>query len=510
MDPWLTRRAVDGRPHAGGYDRAVRNPRVAIVGAGMSGLLMGIKLAEAGFRDFTIYEKAGAIGGTWRDNRYPGLACDIPSRYYSYSFAHNPDWTHVYSPGPEILRYLEGVADRFGLRPHLRLATKVTHGRFEDGRWRIRTEQGDEEAFDFLVSACGILHHPRMPRIEGLERFRGPCFHTAQWDDGVTLAGKRVGLVGNGSTGVQIVAAVSKEVGRLTLFQRTPQWVFPIPNLPYTRFGRQVVGRSRRLSRLASRFYQASYEHVLTRGMVEPGWQRRMMSWICRAHLGLVRDRELRRRLTPDHRPMCKRLVVSGGFYLAMNRDNVELATEPIARVEPDGVVTADGRLHELDVLVLATGFDAHAFLRPMELVGEDGYTLAQAWSKDPRAYQTVALPRFPNFFLLVGPHSPYGNQSVIMISETQVAYVMQWIRRWAAGEVDRMAPSVAATERFNAEVKRAMPSTIWVSGCNSWYLDSEGVPELWPWRQDRHRELLREPALEDFELVAGPQPPRS
>jgi cation diffusion facilitator CzcD-associated flavoprotein CzcO len=470
----------------------------------MSGLLMGIKLAQAGFRDFTIYEKEGAIGGTWRDNRYPGLSCDIPSRYYSYSFAHNPDWTHVFSPGPEILRYLEDVADRKGLRQHIRLGTRVESGRFDQGRWLVRTEHGDEEDYDFLISACGILHHPRLPTIEGLDSFAGACFHTARWDDGVPLAGRRVGIIGNGSTGVQIVAAIAKEVDRLLLFQRTAQWIFPLPNPRYGRLGRTVGGRSRRLSRLGYLFYRACYERVLTRGMVEPGWERRLMGWICRQNLRVVRDRELRRRLTPDYQAMCKRLVVSAGFYPAMNRRNVELVDEAIERVEPRGVVTRAGGLHDLDVLVLATGFDAHAFLRPMELEGEDGYTLEEAWSRDPRAYQTVALPRFPNFFLLVGPHSPYGNQSVIMISETQVDYVMQWIRLWAAGKVDRMAPTEEATRRFNAQVREAMPATVWATGCNSWYLDSAGVPELWPWRQDRHRELLREPALEDFDVVGG------
>ena len=317
------------------------------------------------------------------------------------------------------------------------------------------------------------------------------------------MAGKRVGLIGNGSTGVQITAGIAGQVGRLELFQRTPQWVLPLPNPRYTRLGRRIGG-SRRLSRLGYRFYQAVYERVLTRGMVEPGWERRLISWACRANLRVVRDRGLRAALTPDYEAMCKRIVVSAGFYRAMNRPNVELVTDRIDHIEPRGVVTADGRLHELDVLVFATGFDSHAFLRPMELVGEEGYTLEEAWSRDPRAYQTVALPRFPNFFLLVGPHSPYGNQSVIMISETQVAYVMQWIRLWARGEVDRMAPRAEAMDRFNADVRAAMPATIWVTGCNSWYLDSEGVPELWPWRQSRHRELLRAPALEDFEIVPG------
>jgi cation diffusion facilitator CzcD-associated flavoprotein CzcO len=252
----------------------VRSPRVAIVGAGMSGLLMGIKLSEAGFRDFQIFEKADALGGTWRDNRYPGLACDIPSRYYSYSFAPNPDWSHVFSPGPEILRYLEGVADRYGLHDHLRLGTRVLSGHFEDGRWRVVSERGDEGHFDFLISACGVLHHPRMPAIEGLESFAGPSFHTARWPEGLDLAGRRVGLIGNGSTGVQITAGISHEVGRLELFQRTPQWILPLPNPRYSRLGRRI-GASRRLSRLGYRAYRALYERILTRGMVEPGWQRR-------------------------------------------------------------------------------------------------------------------------------------------------------------------------------------------------------------------------------------------
>ena len=468
----------------------------------MSGLLMGIKLAEAGLRDFTIYEKAPRIGGTWRDNRYPGLSCDVPSRFYSFSFAHNPDWSHVFSPGPEILAYLERMAGRYGLWPHIRTGARITHGDFTDGRWRLRTEDGETDEADFLISACGILHHPRVPEIEGLDSFAGPAFHTARWPEDVTLAGKRVGLIGNGSTGVQIVSAIKDEVAHLAHFQRTPQWVLSLPNPRYTAIGRSVVGPSRLLSRLAHLAYRFSYEAVLTRGMVQPGWQRRLINFSCRAHLRVVRDRELRRKLTPDYEPMCKRIIVSSGYYQAFNRPNVELVSEGIERVEERGVRTRDGRLHELDVLVLATGFDSHAFMRPMELEVEGGPTLAQAWAKDPKAYQTVALPGFPNFFLLVGPHSPYGNQSVIQISETQTDYVMQWVRMWARGEVERMAPTEEATARFNAEVRAAMPNTIWTTGCDSWYLDSEGVPELWPWVPKRHRDLLAAPNLADFEVT--------
>jgi cation diffusion facilitator CzcD-associated flavoprotein CzcO len=488
-----------------GYDGVPqREPRLAIVGAGMSGLLMGIKLLQAGFSDFTIFEKAEGIGGTWRDNRYPGLVCDIPSRFFSFSFAPNPDWSHVFSPQTEILAYFEEMAERYGLWSHIRLGTPVESAAFEQGRWSVRTPNG-KEAYDFLLSATGILHHPRIPDVEGIESFAGEAFHTAHWPEGLSLAGKRVGIIGNGATGIQVVETIGSQVGRLSLFQRTPHWVFPLPNKRYSRFGQWLMRRFPRLNHLGYQYYQTLYERILTAGMVRPGWQRSVISWITRQHLRVVRDRELRSRLTPNFSPMCKRIVRSSRFYPTMNRDNVDLVTDKVERVQPHGLLTADGTLHELDVLVLATGFDAHAFMRPLELVGEEGETLEAAWMEDPRAYLTVALPRFPNFFMLVGPYSPYGHQSVIMISETQADYIVHWVKMWASGEVDRMAPTEEALTRFEAEVREALPDTIWTSGCDSWYLNSSGVPALWPWEQKRHRELLREPVLEDFEIVCGP-----
>ncbi len=476
---------------------------MAIIGAGMSGVLMGVKLREAGFDDFAIYEKADAVGGTWRDNRYPGLACDIPSRYYSYSFAPNPAWSRVFSSGSEILSYLEGIVRRYRLAPHIRLGQEVEDARYVDRAWQVRTGDSTTE-FDFVVSACGILHHPRTPSIDGLEDFAGTSFHTARWPADLDLAGKRVGIIGNGSTGVQVIGSIAKEVGSLAVFQRTPHWIFPMPNPRYGPLGRFLVGRRPRLSKLAYRGYQELYERILTRGMVEDGWQRSFVSWVSRQHMRVVRDPELRRRLTPSYPPMCKRLIVSTRFLPAMNRDNVELVSEPILRAESHGLRTQDSRLHELDVLILATGFEAQAFMRPMALTGEDGVELAELWREDPHAYNTVALPGFPNLFVLVGPHSPYGHQSVVMIAETQVDYAMEWISMWAAGSVDRMAPTIEATDRFNAEVADALGDTIWTSGCQSWYLDSKGQPALWPWRASRHRELLRTPTLADFDVTAS------
>jgi cation diffusion facilitator CzcD-associated flavoprotein CzcO len=466
---------------------------------------MGIELKRAGIDSFTIYEKADAVGGTWRDNTYPGLSCDVPSRFYQYSFELNPDWTHVFSPGPEIWRYFERVADKYGLREHLRLGKEVVSARFEDGRWRIRTQDGEEAEVDFVVSACGVLHHPRTPDIEGLEQFSGAAFHSARWDHDVELEGKRIAVVGTGSTGVQIVTDLAGVAGRVLHFQRTPQWIFPAPNRRYTRLERAAHRRLPRLGRLEYRITEAALGYTFSRAVIRPGWQRRLMSALCRMNLKTVRDPELRRRLTPDYPPMCKRLVVSSGFYRAMQRPDVELVTEGIERVEPGGIVTGDGELHEADVIVFATGFDAHAYMRPMDVVGEGGITLEEAWRDGPRAHRTVAIAGFPNFFMLMGPHSPVGNYSLVAIAEAQAGYAMRWIRMWRDGRLATVAPTGEAMARFNDDMRSAMPDTIWMTGCDSWYLGKDGRPEVWPWSPERHRAMLREPDPDEYEVREAP-----
>jgi cation diffusion facilitator CzcD-associated flavoprotein CzcO len=489
--------------HSAG-DHSFRAPTVAIVGAGMSGLCMGVKLRRAGIESFRIFEKAADVGGTWRENTYPGLVCDVPSRYYSYSFEPNPDWSRLMSPGGEIQGYLRGVADKYGLRPKIRFGAEVASARFEQGRWLVRLADGEEVEADFLVSACGVLHHPRHPDLPGLESFEGAAFHSARWDHGAALRGRRVGVIGTGSTGAQLVSALAGVAGELSVFQRTAQWIFPTPNLRYRDATRRLMRRFPFLGRASRRAWQAYVERVFGRAVVQPGWQRTAMGAICRLNLLTVRDRELRRRLTPDYDPMCKRLIVSGGFYRAIQRPGVELVTEEIERVEPAGVRTRDGVLHELDVLVLATGFDAHAYLRPIELVGEHGVRLDEVWRDGARAYRSVALPGFPNFFMLMGPHSPFGNQSLIAVAEDQADYVVRCIRMVADGRLAAVAPTAEATERFNEELRAAMGDTVWVTGCRSWYQGKDGRPELWPWPPERHREMLREPRLDELEPAPG------
>ncbi|MGE0659442.1 MAG: flavin-containing monooxygenase [Reyranellaceae bacterium] len=480
------------------------NPRFAIIGAGMSGILTAITLKNRGLTDFTVYEKAAKLGGTWRDNTYPGLACDVPSIVYAYSFELKPDWTRHFSPGGEIQTYFEGVARKYDVERFIRFNSEIELAEHRDGKWHLRTKDGHVDVVDFVISATGVLHHPAYPDIEGLGSFAGPCFHTARWDHSHSLDGKRVGIIGTGSTAIQIVPAIVDRVAKVSLFQRTAQWVLGMPNPAFSEDEKRMFAEK-------PEFLRQSYLHLgkrfidgFSRAVIGDQAELQRIEDACRENLETnVKDPELRRKLTPDYKAACKRLIVSDSFYPAIQRPNAELVTEGIERIEPKGVRTRDGRLHELDMLVLATGFDAHAFMRPMRIVGRDGLTLEQAWADSVQAYRSVSLPGFPNFFMLVGPNSPVGNFPLIMISELQLNYVLQLVDLVLQGRAREVAPSFAATERFNAAVREAMKGTVWMSGCRSWYLDKNGNAALWPWTFDRFQEEMRSPDLRDFDLVA-------
>jgi cation diffusion facilitator CzcD-associated flavoprotein CzcO len=476
-----------------------RAPSIVIVGAGMSGLCMAVELLGAGIDSFTILEKADEVGGTWRENTYPGLTCDVPSPFYSYSFAPNPEWSLRFSPAAEIQRYLCSVADRFDLRRRIRFGTEVVEARYEDaGGWWIQTAAGEELTADVVVAATGVLHKPRLPAITGIGEFAGRAFHSARWDHSATVDRARIGVIGTGSTGVQIVTALAGRAQRLVQFQRTAQWVLPWPNQRYSGVRRSLLRRFPWLQQPIYRATQRSYDY-LAQAVIKPGLRRSATGMLCGAHLRTVRDPELRARLTPGYEPFCKRLVISAGYYRAVQRPGVEVIADAIERIEPAGIRTADGRLHELDLIVFATGFDAHAFMRPMDVIGEGGLTLARAWSDGPRAHRTVALPGFPNLFLLMGPNSPIGSSSLIPIAEAQAGYVRQWIERLRSGEVTAVAPTESATAAFNAEIRANMGDTVWVTGCDSWYLGPDGYPTLWPFSMDRFRRMLARPDPREF-----------
>ncbi len=476
--------------------------RFAVIGAGMSGILATVKLTEAGYDDVVVYEKGDRVGGTWRDNTYPGIACDVPSHLYSYSFAPNPEWSHTFSPGPEIHAYFERVAQEHGVVERVHFGETVERCEFVDGRWHLHTASGIHDVVDVVIAATGVLHHPNVPDLEGLDSFAGAAFHSARWDHAVALDGARVGVVGTGSTAVQITAALAPRVGRYSLFQRTAQWVLPQANPRYSDAERETFRSSDALlvqihDNLAEAFggFASAVIDADSAGMA-------MIEQMCLDNLETVRDPDLRERLRPSYRAACKRLVVSPDFYDAMQRPNVDLVTSDIARVEPAGVRTVDGVLHELDVLVLATGFRADAFVRPMGVVGRDGVDLADEWAARPNAYLSVAVPGFPNFFMLNGPNGPVGNFSLIEVSEIQFAYIQQLVDQLAAADVREISPTRAAMEAHEAERVAAAQNSIWVTGCRSWYLDDRGIPATWPWTFTRFREVMAAPDPAAFETV--------
>jgi cation diffusion facilitator CzcD-associated flavoprotein CzcO len=480
-----------------------RNLRFAIIGAGMSGVLSGIKLAEAGYDDWVVYEKGDCVGGTWRENTYPGLSCDVPSHIYSYSFEPNPEWTHRFSPGAEIREYFEGVARRYGVLPRIRFREEVARLELSGGRWLLETKSGRRDEADVVIAATGVLHHPRLPEIEGLGSFAGACFHSARWDHSVPLDGRRIGVIGTGSTAVQITGALVPRVAHYSLFQRTAQWIAPQENPAYTEDEKAALRSDPAALHRLHETMAREFHETFSSGLIDANSpQMRALEEICRNHLeSAVRDPVLREKLRPTYRAACKRLVISGEFYPAIQLPNAELVTEPIARIERGGVRTRDGRLHELDVLVLATGFRVDRFLRPIEVIGRDGLTLEDAWAERPNAYLSISIPHFPNLFLLNGPNGPVGNFSLITIAELQLGYILRLVSELRAGRAREIGASEGAMERFSAEFDAAAKNTIWASGCRSWYLDARGVPAVWPFTYQRFVDEMSRPKLDAYEL---------
>jgi cation diffusion facilitator CzcD-associated flavoprotein CzcO len=492
---------IDAQPTA--TDSTRTDLRFIIIGAGMSGILSAIKLQEAGIDNFTIYEKADRLGGTWRENTYAGIACDVPSHLYSYSFAPNPEWSHRFSEGSEIQAYFEAVAERYGVDSRIQFGKEITRCEFEDGRWKIELANGSTDVGDIVIAATGVLHHPTYPDIEGIDAFEGTTFHSARWNHDLLLAGKRVGIIGTGSSAIQMVAALVDEVAELSLFQRTAQWVMPIVNPAYSEEDKQEFRKHpeamKDIREEITRAFVDGFANIL--GDAESPMLEAIHA-TCEKNLeDSVKDPELREKLRPNYRAACKRLIMSADFYDAIQRPNAKLVTEGIERIEKSGVRTSDEQLHELDVLIFATGFGVDRFMRPMEVIGRDGTELDDVWKDSPFAYMAISIPEFPNLFMLNGPNGPVGNFSLIDVAEMQFSYIMQLVEQIQSGSCKEVSASRVAMERFDAERKEAAKTTIWATGCKSWYLDADGLPSAWPFTFDRFREEMAKPHLEDFEM---------
>lgn len=480
-----------------------REPRIVIIGAGVAGIATAVTLQRAGFRAFTILEKGADVGGVWHWNRYPGLTCDLPSQLYQFSFAPKPDWTGIFAAGDEIQRYLRDVVEQNGLDDRLRLNAEVVSAVFNGTTWQVTTADGADLEADFVIAATGVLHHPFSPDIPGLDLFDGDAVHTARWDDSIETSGRRIAVIGNGSTGVQIVSALQPEAAHITHFVRTPQWVIWAPiGLPQPTLIGNIL---RRLPLMNRRLYDGLLwgSRILTDIAARPTWQRRLAQtyarWCLRAQ---IRDRELRDRLTPDYQPFCKRQVVSSSYYRAIQSDNADVVTAAIEEITPRGIRTTDGREVDVDVLVLATGFRAHNYMRPMNLRGRDGLDIDDVWAKGPRAYRMTAIPGFPNFFTVLGPNSPTGSVSLQYSAELTARYIVQWLRRFRDGELDTVEVTEQATTKFNDNVATALGPTVWNTGCNSWYLTDEGNVDLWPYDRKTMTAMLARPDDRDFHIA--------
>jgi cation diffusion facilitator CzcD-associated flavoprotein CzcO len=476
------------------------SPRVVIAGAGMAGLAMSDHLKRAGI-DHTVYERAAEVGGTWRDNTFPGLYVDVLSRQYEFPFAPNLTWSRKFALGSEVQAYLLRVARERELRAAIRFEEEITEARFDEGRWHIQTSRGRSDVADVFVCATGFLSVPVYPDIKGRESFAGPAFHSARWDHSVEIAGKRWGIIGGGASGVQITEALAFMDCEVTQFIRRAQWV-QIRENPAT-----IEAEVARLKepgayeRIQRELWDAYSESDSWR--LKPGPLRERMQRDFNAFISVVRDPVLREKLTPKYPLGCTRIPKSDAYYEAVQRPNVHIETTSIERIVPEGVKLVDGSVVALDALVLATGFDAHAYMRPMRVTGVNGQTVDQLWKDGVYSYRGFALPGFPNFFMLYGPFSPVNNVSVPLGLEQQIGYIKRLIelgmKRRAA-----VMPSQAATQRFVERMRAALPGTVWV-GCKNWYSDSSGTPILWPLPQDDHTAMLSRVAEEDLEFVSLP-----
>ena len=463
----------------------------------MAGLFMAEKLKCVGI-DFTVYEKSNEVGGTWRDNTYPGLYVDVLSRQYEFPFDPNYDWSRTYAPAPEIQAYIKRVADKRGLRRFIRFNEEIVSARFSDCRWELTTKEGQTVPADVFVAATGFLHQPVYPEIPGRDTFAGPSFHSARWDHGIPYKGRRWGVIGGGASGIQITEALAWANCDVTQFIRRPQWVHIRENPRSTLWERLLL----RLPFMYRRRQRRLWQMIIAgdEWRLKPGPAREAMEREYRGYLDAIRDPELRRKLTPDYHLGCTRIPKSDqNYYEAVQKPNVHLEVGRIARILPDGVEMADHTRHRLDVLVYATGFDPHAYMRPMRVTGVNGITLGELWKDRVFSYGGVALPGFPNMFMLYGPFSPVNNVPVPIGLDHEIGYVMRLVERVRRDHVT-IEPTVTATHRFVARLDAAFPDTVFV-GCRNWYSDQTGTPVLWPLPQDAHEAFFANVAWDDLEV---------
>jgi cation diffusion facilitator CzcD-associated flavoprotein CzcO len=457
------------------------SPSVAIIGSGFGGIGLGVLLKEAGIDNFTIYEQADDIGGVWRENTYPGAECDVPSPLYSFSFAAHDAWPKRYSGQADIHAYIKKTAEGRGVMPHVQLGTEITRMEYDEQRrqWVLTAAGGLTFTADVVVPAVGQLSKPAYPKVPGMESFAGPTMHSALWDHDVDLRGKRVAVIGTGASAIQFVPRLQPVVGRLTLFQRTPPYILPKPEREYRNWHRAMF-RHAPVTQTAGRFGIWATGEAMTAGITTSSTLAATMKKICLTHLRLrVRHPGLRAKLTPDYDVGCKRILFSNNYYPALTRPNVDVVTDGISSITEDAIVTADGERHEVDVIVYGTGFRANDFLIPIKVHGRDGVDLDEVWSEGARAYLGMAVPRFPNLFLMYGPNTNLGGGSIIYMLERQARYIVQAVAGLGQGAALEVRQDIE--DSFDAEMQDRLAGSAW-AGCASWYKHPSGrITTNWP-----------------------------
>ena len=491
-------------------EEPVQHVRVAVVGSGFGGLGAAVRLREAGVTDFVVLERADSVGGTWRDNSYPGCACDVPSHLYSFSFAANPDWPRTFSGQPEIRAYLERTADRFRLRPHLRFRHEVLGARWdaEQAHWDLRTSQGRYTA-EVLVSACGPLADLAVPDLPGLADFPGEVFHSSRWNHDFDLTGKRVAVVGTGASAIQIVPMIQPRVEKLVLLQRTPPWVMPRMDRDITAAERWLY-RHLPVTQRALRTALWGIREGQTGMFVKRPVLLRVAERLAKRNLDAhVKDPALRARLTPGYRFGCKRVLMSNTYYPALAQPNAEVVASALQEVRGSTVVAADGSEHEVDAIIFGTGFHVTDMPIGARITGASGRTLAEEWKDGMAALRGTTVSGFPNLLMVIGPNTGLGTSSMVLQIESQLNYLVDYLRRLDATGSAALDATPEAQRRWNEEVQRRMAGTVWsTGGCNSWYLDANGNnTTLWPGTTTHFRRETRTVDLAEYELVRKQAP---
>jgi cation diffusion facilitator CzcD-associated flavoprotein CzcO len=486
-------------------DAAPHLHEVAIIGTGFSGQCLGIKLKEAGIDDFVILEKEHDVGGVWRDNTYPGCACDIPSHLYSFSFELNSEWSRLYPSQPELRAYLNHCADKYGLREHIRFGAEVSTADFDAGAglWTVRTVDGRVFCARSLANGAGALSRPGLPDIPGIERFAGPKFHSMRWDHDFDLADKRVAVIGTGASAIQFVPRIVRKVGKLHLFQRTPPWILPKrdPSIP------PWMKRLFRLIPFAQRMFRAFLywmHEIAALNFLNKDRHHRIGETAALEFLEqAVPDEALRKRITPDYLMGCKRVLLSNDYLWALTRENLELVTDGIQEITERGVRTKDGVEREVDAIIFGTGFQATDFTGTLRIRGLDGRELSSEWSAAAPSYLGVMTEGFPNYFMITGPNTGLGHNSMVFMIEAQVHYIVKCLKKLRARKLRYMDVLRRAQDAFVGYVQTRMQQTVWVSGCKSWYLSADGCNfTLWPSFTFQYWWRLRRVRLSDFRLV--------